>query len=590
MTGKSGDTDSRLRYERLRASVQSRVRQARPALVAMLINTGFTVPLLGRGLSPALLAIWLFAIVGLLFVRLATARSAEREPDAPYERQVIFDRQFRTVSMLSQSVTGAGIWLVLPVRDLETAGYIMTLLIAFYGVGAMINLAHDYRSVRMSLPLLLGQPVLFWLLEGRDGVVIAVILVGLTGLMILAARNSQQTFDNSILIRFEKDDALEQLEQEKKIASDALAEAEAANRAKSFFMASASHDLRQPLYAATILADTLALHPLEPSAAALVAQQRDALGAASGLFDNLLDLSKFESGVIEPTMGAVRLRELLEQMQTEFSTMAESKGLYLELRLDAPDVHSDYDLLSRLLRNLVSNAIRYTQRGGVRIWADAVGDRVELHVEDTGIGIAAEDQQRVFGEFVQLGNPQRARDKGVGLGLAIVRRIASLLLHELVVDSAPGRGTRMTVRLRRATQADAVVTKVAGLRISSLADLDVWVVEDDPLVRDALRAYFYERGCRVMTAQTRAELSVLERQHGLPDVVILDDMLGAEETGLELGLWLATRMPKERILLTTGNVAADRWKVLMTSGLTTFRKPVTAAVLDEWLADQQGAG
>ena len=488
--------------------------------------------------------------------------------------------------MLSQTVTGSVIWLLLIGGHDDAAAYVLTLLIAFYGVGAMINLSHDFRTVRMSLPVLMGQPALYWLLRGLDGLVIAVILVGLTGLMIRSGRNSQQIFNDSIRIRFEKDELLRQLEREQRIASEALRNAEAANRAKSFFMASASHDLRQPLYAATILADTLALHPLEPRAAALVSQQREALGAASGLFDNLLDLSKFESGVVEPAIGTVRLGDVLHQMAIEFGALADSKGLYLRVDATAPAVESDFDLLSRLVRNLISNAIRYTTEGGVTVAAVVDGGDVLLSVGDTGVGIAPEDQERVFREFVQLDNPQRARDKGTGLGLAIVRHIAQLLSHPIGIDSVPGRGTRITVRVPAARGAAAAVPAAAVDRSAALEGRQVWIIEDDPLVREALRAYFQQRGSTVHAALGRAQLLELERVHGLPDFVILDDMLGGTDSGLDLALWLAGRMPRERILITTGNPEEARWVALTASGIAALRKPVATAALNDWL----GAG
>lgn len=586
MTDAVGSIERDLDIEILRASVVSRSRQAVPALAAMLLNTTFVVPLLGRDISLVPLAGWLTAILGLLIARTIVARRATREIEGPRERLVQFDRRFRIISTLSQTVTGSAIWLLMIDGHDDAAAYILTLLIAFYGVGTMINLAHDFRTLRLTLPLLMGQPALYWLLQGFDGLVLAVVLAGLTALMVLSGRNSQQKFDESIRIRFEKDDLLRQLEREQHVAAEALRNAEAANRAKSFFMAAASHDLRQPLYAATILADTLTLHPLEPCVAALVSQQREALGAASGLFDNLLDLSKFESGVVEPAIGTVRLGDVLRQMAIEFGALADSKGLHLRVDAVSPAVKSDFDLLSRLVRNLISNAIRYTMEGGVTVAAVRDGDDVLLSVEDTGIGIASEDQERVFCEFVQLDNPQRARDKGTGLGLAIVRHIGQLLAHPIGIESAIGRGTRITVRMPAACDEAGAPPALSANRRAALEGRQVWIIEDDPLVREALRVYFRQRGSTVHAALDRAGLRELERLHGLPDFVILDDMLGGAESGLELALWLAERMPRERVLITTGNPEESRWVALTASGIAVLRKPVATAALNEWL----GAG
>jgi len=326
---------------------------------------------------------------------------------------------------------------------------VMTLLVCLYGIGTMVNLAHDYRSFLASIPLLMGQPALFWVLHGVNGVAIAVILVGLCVLMISSVRNSQRIFDSSIKIRFEKDDLLRQLEREKETAVGALRQAEAANRSKSFFMAAASHDLRQPLYAASFLCDTLVLHQLPAEVSRLLEQQSRALKVASAQFDDLLGLSRFESGTVQPTLGSVNLVEMLRQIEAEFASVCAAKGLRLTVEPGEPVAFSDYDLLDRMVRNLVCNAVRYTQTGEVRISSQADGEHVLLVVADTGPGIAAQDQARIFEEYVQLENPQRTRDKGVGLGLAIVRQIGLLLGHGIAVQSTPGQGTRMCIRIPR---------------------------------------------------------------------------------------------------------------------------------------------
>jgi len=446
--------DHALETEVLRGSLRSRCGQAGTAFAAMVLNTVFCILLLGRGVSGALLAVWLVTSTGLLLVRYAVAMWARKSLGA--QRPVLrrFDRQFRAISIASQAVTGAGIWIAWGVYD-EVASYVMTLLVCLYGVGTMVNLAHDYRSFLASIPLLMGQPALFWVLHGVDGVAIAVILVGLCVLMIFSVRNSQRIFDSSIMIRFEKDDLLRQLEREKETAVGAQRQAEAANRSKTFFMAAASHDLRQPLYAASFLCDTLALHNLPPEVSRLLEQQSNALKVASAQFDNLLGLSRFESGTVLPTVRSVNLVEMFRQIEAEFAPVCAAKELGLTVEVGEPLALSDYDLLDRMVRNLVGNAVRYTQNGEVRISSQAEGEHIWLEVADTGPGIAAQDQARIFEEYVQLGNPQRTRDKGVGLGLAIVRQIALLLGHEITVESTPGSGTRMRVRIPRTASANS---------------------------------------------------------------------------------------------------------------------------------------
>lgn len=576
--------DSAIATTVLRASVRSRCQQAGMAFAAMILNTGFCALLLGRGINEGQLALILLASTALLLVRFIIATRALRTlPTADSAQLERSDRQFRMLSLASQAVTGALIWIVWGAYD-ELAAYMMTLLICLYATGTMVNLAHDYRSFRLSIPLLMAQPTIFWLLGGADGIAIAVILIGLTLLMISSVRNSQRIFEDSVRIRFEKDDLLRQLEQEKETAVRALQQAEAANRSKSFFMAAASHDLRQPMYAATLLADTMALLSLPEDAKQLLDQQTRALKAAGGLFDNLLDLARFESGTIEPSFGSVSVRELLREIDAEFSVPCRAKALELVIEPIDFVARSDYDLLDRMLRNLVSNAVRYTHRGEVRITCAAIDNDLLLTIADTGIGIAPQDQERVFKEFVQLHNPARSRDKGVGLGLAIVRHIALLLGHSIAVDSCPGQGTRMTIRLPRAESAALEPERSAVVPATDLTGRSVWIVEDDTAVREALRAYFSKCGCQCATASSRGEIEELQRtDRSLPDYVVIDDMLGAQESGLEVARWLADQMSPRRILLMTGNSDPHRWQELEAGGFEVLLKPVHGAALNEWV-------
>lgn len=236
-----------------------------------------------------------------------------------------------------------------------------------------------------------------------------------------------------------------------RLVDERTAQLREAMRARALFLAAASHDLRQPLYAISILADTVAMHELPPEAAAALAKQRAAIAVLRGLFDNLLDLSRFESGEIRAHPREVALREVLGPLAEETEVLARARGL--EWRCDLVDatVHTDPELLRRLAGNLLANAVRYTERGRVSLTARAEGDRVHVEVADTGRGIPREEQARVFEEFVRLDDPAPDRDRGVGLGLAIVKRIDALLGSHLVLDSEPGVGTVVRFSIARVT-------------------------------------------------------------------------------------------------------------------------------------------
>jgi signal transduction histidine kinase/ActR/RegA family two-component response regulator len=362
-----------------------------------------------------------------------------------------------------------------------------------------------------------------------------------------------------------------------------------AMRARALFLAAASHDLRQPLYAITILADTLALHPLPPEAADALAKQRAALTVLRGLFDNLLDLSRFESGEIRANPRRIALREALLPLALEYEVVCRAKGLAWRCELPDLVVATDPELLRRLAGNLLSNAVRYTERGEVRLAARREGDRAIVEVCDTGVGIPQEHQARVFDEFVQLDNPGRGRDRGVGLGLSIVRKVDALLDARLRLRSVPGEGTTLTFELPLAAGETARETEPSESASGSLEGLRVWIVEDDPLVRDALAAQFAAWGADPAFAASRAEVEALHRGDGRwPGAAIVDAMLG-DERGLEIARWLATNMEARRILLVTGNLEAQAGEALRQSGFLFLHKPLSSMVIAQWLHDAAAA-
>jgi two-component system, sensor histidine kinase len=568
----------------LRGSLESRCRQAPVAVLAMVFNTAFCVTLLSAGVSAQALAAWLVALTGLLALRYTVARATLKALAADSTALLPYDRRFRAISLASQIVSGAGIWIV-GGSTAVLAEYLMTMLILLYASGAMINLAHDYRSFRLTIPFLAIQPILFWLFNGVGGIAVAVFILTLTLMMISSVRKSQAIFDDGVHIRFEKNELLRQLEHEKQTVLGALQQAEAANRSKSFFLAAASHDLRQPLYAAAILRDTLCLHDLPAEAHKLLEQQGKALAFASGLFDNLLDLSKFEAGAIAPTLTPIHLRDMLADIEAQFSPVCATKNLQLIIEPTELVGYSDYDLVDRLLRNLVSNAARYTEYGSIRLQVAMQGERIEVAVSDTGIGIAEEDRTRIFDEYVQIEAPAHLRERGVGLGLAIVRHISSLLDLDLRLESKVGSGTRVSIRLPLAP-ADIVrvVTPPERNPQVDLVGQHVWIVEDEESIRDALATYFATRNCSSSQAANRRELEAMVTKE--PDFVLVDDMLRTRESGLDIARWLSKRIDARNILLMTASTDPVRLRELTASEFAVLRKPIFEDALNRWLSSR----
>jgi len=414
-------------------------------------------------------------------------------------------------------------------------------------------------------------------------------------------------------------------------------EAEAANRAKSRFLAAASHDLRQPMHALGMFVAALSQQPSIDLQRRLIAQIERAVGALGDLLDSLLDISRLDAGVIEPRIDLVALQPLFDRLSNEFEAPAKIKGLDLVVRKSTAWVRTDRILLERILTNLLSNAIRYTEHGRVFVGARVCGpDRAHLRIEvrDSGIGIAPEARESIFQEFVQLANPERDRSKGLGLGLAIVKRLVALLGHRLELRSAPGAGSTFAVvaplvpptviervrvahvDTRRARSAHPRATSAVGVAISHTSRLPpssapssptalpqspgesgsaepsltsthqplqgrrILVVDDDPMVRESLAAILIGWGAKVALSAGPPSLPVQLREVERPDLVLCDLRLGAAMDGTQMlaaiRQALGARIPA---VLITGDTDPERVALAKRSGDPVLHKPVRPAQL-----------
>jgi signal transduction histidine kinase/CheY-like chemotaxis protein len=314
-------------------------------------------------------------------------------------------------------------------------------------------------------------------------------------------------------------------------------EAERANAAKTRFLASASHDLRQPMHAIGLLVGLLRERVAEQELRGLADKTHQAVESMEALFGSLLDVSKLDSGAVKPQPQTLALPDLLQRIGQSYAPLAAAKGITLKVRAGRQlCVHTDPALLERLLGNLVSNAIRYTQEGGVLVGCRRRGGRVVVQVVDTGIGIELDQQQLVFEEFVRL-DPARTGEQGLGLGLAIVKRTADLLGLSIALRSVPGKGSVFEVLLPvvDAPAQPELPTPLPGHLQDVLAGAFVVVVDDDSRNRDATADLLRHWGCLVVAA-AGAEAALQEMTQHLrpPDAVVTDFRLGAGIDGLTL--------------------------------------------------------
>lgn len=359
-------------------------------------------------------------------------------------------------------------------------------------------------------------------------------------------------------------------------------ELEVANTAKTRFLAAASHDLRQPVVSISLLSELLREQPLPPAVSPILARIGDSVQALNGLLKGLLDLSRFDAGVVQARRTRVALRPLIDRAVSDEEESARRKGIELRTRAAPYEIHSDPVLFEQILRNLVGNAVRYTRSGGVLVSARRRGsDRVLLQVWDTGPGIPEESRVQVFEEFVQLDTEARHRVGGLGLGLSLVRRAADVLGVEVFLRSNVGRGSCFSMELPLAGFESARVDNAPADQ-ASLRHRLVWVVEDDPDVREALRLRLVGWGASVRAfEQVAAVRSVLaDGEEALPNFLITDQRL-PDGTGVDVVQMLHATVPTLPVLVVTGDTAPGDIARLRASGLPVLHKPFTS---DELLA------
>jgi len=358
---------------------------------------------------------------------------------------------------------------------------------------------------------------------------------------------------------------------------------ELANTYKSRFLAAASHDLRQPLHALNLFVAQLKAERDPAVQNRLVARIDAAVDAMNELFDGLLDMSKLDAGVLEVRRTEFPVQQLLARMETTFAAAAREKGLRLRVAPSRAWIRSDFILLERILLNLVSNAVRYTTRGGVLIGCRPRGGELRLDVLDTGPGIPADQRRNVFGEFYRLAAPEPARRGGLGLGLAIVERLGELLGHPVELASRLGTGSRFSVSVPQAPARELAAEPPAAAAASAdpLRGRLIVVIDDDAPVLDGMRGLLRSWRCEVVTAASgAAALARLAELGRPPDAIVSDYRLADGASGIDaiaaLRSALGVAIPA---FLISGDTAPEGLHAAGASGYLLLHKPVPPIAL-----------
>ena len=416
-------------------------------------------------------------------------------------------------------------------------------------------------------------PAVFWSTASKDlfpeaPVMLLLMLVYITAMGGLSVR-ANRSFKELVDLRIRTNELADDLRKQKELA-------EQASLAKSGFLAAASHDLRQPVHALGLFVGALRAVSLPPEGIRLVERIEESVISMDGLFSAILDISRLDAGVIEARPEAFSIKPMLDRICDDYASEAEEKSIELVCCPCSAILFTDPPLLERILRNLVSNAVRHTRSGRVLVGCRRSAGRIRIEVWDTGPGIPLDERDQIFQEYFQLRNPESDRATGLGLGLAIVRRLSILLDCPVKLRSRAGQGSCFSVEIPIAAGPEASAKSNALADTAGVARGLVVVVDDEAAIRDAMDSLLTSWGYEVIAARSGAEIMrLVARRAEDPDLIICDYRLREGENGIDVVDQL--RLQCGRVvpaMLITGDTAADRLIEAQASGLLLLHKPV----------------
>lgn len=431
------ESNLQVRAEQIRARLRSY-----PLMVGgQVLIAPLLVGLMWDKVRHEVLLIWLGVLLASLSLEMFYVKRDGKATGSLAECLVWRNRLIAFVCLIG-SVWGAGGVLMFVPDDLAYQGLLLCVVLGVAAGAATTNPVFPPALYLYISLLMLPLPLINAAVGDRTHYILAGMLLVYWGYVLKTGSDLADTFELSLRKTFENHELIRQLTEEK-------GHAERANQMKSRFLAAASHDLRQPMFALTLFVDLLSPHVRGEPASVLHGKVAQSVNVLSGMFDALLDVSRLDAGAIHPNGDFFHMRTLLNRLSDEFGLLASNKGLALVVTECDEIVYSDALLLERVLRNLLSNAIKYTEHGTVSLIARPVESGLELIVRDTGIGISAEELPNIFEEYYQLDSQHRDKRNGLGLGLAIVSRLEKLLGLNLTVASTPGAGTSFFMVVRR---------------------------------------------------------------------------------------------------------------------------------------------
>lgn len=536
--------------------------------------------LLRNHVNSSALLIWVTTFAAItLFRFLFVYRPIQKRRQGGERRYQLYLFSIVSFLALSGANWGIGVYAFLP--EPGATELFVTFFIFIFGIttGLLVALVYSFWGYMMFLfPMMLGTVL-------RIAQFDQYLLLTGTGLyslyLTITAMRLSKVVTNAISIDVQNANLLQQVTEEK-------IKAEQANAEKSRFLAAASHDLRQPLNAIGLFIQALSQRLTDNQHQDILSPLTQSFRSLKSLLDTLLDLSRLDSGDLEMDWKQVSLDSVMLPLMDEFEVKAKHKGLSINYQSSALVVQTDPMVLSRLLRNLLDNAVKYTHQGGINILVSRQQDILKLSIQDTGIGIPRQELGKVFNEYHQIANKRRDARQGIGLGLSIVQKLAHLLGSEVEVESKQGEGSTfsLTLPIVESQVLEQVEPRIQGSRLFGVR---VLLIDDDPNSLAAMSLVLQGQKCHVICAENDQQaLASLEQQR--PDIILCDYRLMDDKTGLELIAQLRQALgePVQAIIL-SGDTDPQVIAQIKAQQLPLLNKPVDMNALEQLIFERLSA-
>ncbi len=509
--------------------------------------------------------IFLFSVISLIFFKRTESLNSSNK--TKWQLVIVLN------SLLNGLYWGLGCTLFYSIIDTSLQPYILLALVIILSSYFPV-LVHYYLSfIIFALSLILPMSYLLLASISVESDYLASVLLLYLGLKLAFAHwFNQREFERFRL-------QTELYEQNNKVKE--------ANDSKSQFLASASHDLRQPLQALGFYIVMLSDFLREPRKKIIFDKTLKAYQALEDLLNQLLNISKLNANLVDIVKTHFSVHDLFEKLKNDFELRAMARGLSIEFQTDDYYVYSDAVSVERILRNLLENSLRYTKQGEIKAYCHNLEDSIVFEVSDTGIGIDKQHINKIFDEFYQVKNPERDRSKGFGLGLYAVDRLARLLDSRINVESEVGRGSKFSIALEKGEKPHTLKVRDRMVRLDDdiLDDIIILLVDDDEVVLDSISRLFLSWGCQVLTANVYKDaLNILIQEEITPEILVIDYRLPEHQTGVELveELRLLAKKSIPAVIL-TGDTGEESLTHINRSGLDFMHKPADPMKLKEKL-------